>query len=232
LAAAILSLLLVKSLLKKAFFGSERGVRKIKYGAAAGIEMDIDPETKLQRLLGLDEREIQDDFTDMSRNSPLYIDVGASDGYYGLIYKKFNPSGKVYLIEADPKLAPEQKHNMEMNGAGEGVEYLSLFVASHDDDRHVTIDSLVEKENPKAVFVKIDVEGAELDVLHGAPKALAGYDCNILIETHSKLLEEQCMQLLQNAGYFCKVIDNAWWRSILPESRQIEHNRWLVATKK
>ena len=221
----------MKSFLKKALFGSERGIRKIKYGAASGIEMDIDPETKLQRLLGLDEREIQDDFTQFSKNSSLYIDVGASDGYYGLIYKKFNPKGKVYLIEADPKLAPEQKHNMEMNQAGSNVEYVSKFVASRDDERHITIDAIADAEKPKEIFVKIDVEGAELDVLHGATKALAGYPCHILIETHSKELEEQCMAFLQDAGYFSKIIDNAWWRSIVPESRQIEHNRWLAATR-
>lgn len=218
--------------MKKALFGKERGVRKIKYGAASGIEMDIDPDTKLQRLLGLDEREIQPEFTEFARKSSHYIDVGASDGYYGLIYKKFNPQGQVFLIEADPKLAPEQRHNMEMNAAGAGVEYLSLFVASHDDERHISIDAIAQKVNPTGLFVKIDVEGAELDVLHGMKDSLANRACHVLIETHSKELENQCMEFLQGYGYYCKIIDNAWWRSIVPESRQIEHNRWLAATKK
>ena len=221
----------MKQFLKKALFGSRPGSRKIRYGAAAGIEMDIDPETKLQRLLGLDEQEIQNEFTDFSKKSALYIDVGASDGYYGLIYKKYNPAGKVILIEADPKLAPEQKANMEKNGLGDRVDYLSLFVASHDDDRHVTIDSLTAKEQAPTVFIKIDVEGAELDVLQGAKQALKDYACFVLIETHSKQLEIDCSAFLGSFGYKVNIVDNAWWRAFVPESRQIEHNRWLTAVK-
>jgi hypothetical protein len=221
----------MKSFIKRTFFGTQAGMRKIKYGAASGIEMDIDPETKLQRLLGLDEHEIQNEFTDFSKKSALYIDVGASDGYYGLIYKKYNPSGKVILIEADPKLAPEQKANMEKNGAGVNVDYLSLFVASHDDERHITINKIASEENASSIFIKIDVEGAELDVLQGAKVALDTYLCHILIETHSKQLEDECIAFLKGHGYNCQIIDNAWWRTIVPESRQIAHNRWLSAAK-
>lgn len=221
----------MKSFVKKALFGSVSSFRKIKYGAAAGIEMEIDPATKLQRLLGLDEHEIQDQFVEFSKKSSLYIDVGASDGYYGLIYKKYNPSGKVVLIEADPKLAPEQESNMQKNGLGDKVEYLSLFVASHDDERHITIDKLAAQEKPSAFFIKIDVEGAELDVLQGAKKALVAYPAFVLIETHGKQLEDDCVALLQSLGFTTTIIDNAWWRGILPESRQIEHNRWLAAFK-
>jgi hypothetical protein len=55
---------------------------------------------------------------------------------------------------------------------------------------------------------------------------------DLLFETHSKDLEDECIGWLRERGYRCEIIDNAWWRFIVPEQRPgTPHNRWLWAVK-
>jgi hypothetical protein len=81
------------------------------------------------------------------------------------------------------------------------------------------------------IFIKIDVDGAEGDVLIGGAQLLLRPDVTLLIETHSLELETQCRTLLESLGYQCQIIRNAWWRFLIPENRPIGHNRWLGASR-
>ena len=81
-------------------------------------------------------------------------------------------------------------------------------------------------------MIKIDVEGAELDVLKSGNSILNNENVNLLIETHSKDLENDCVNFLENLNFNIKIIKNAWWRIFIPEYRPVDHNRWLWATKK
>ena len=79
--------------------------------------------------------------------------------------------------------------------------------------------------------MKIDVEGAVLDVLKGADETLRRLPCGLIIETHEANLERDCRALLQGLGYRTHIVRNGWYRAIIPESRDLPHNRWLIAMK-
>jgi FkbM family methyltransferase len=67
-----------------------------------------------------------------------------------------------------------------------------------------SIDNLLEKAYEPPTILKIDVEGAELDVLKGAVNTLATYKPNILLATHNCHLpgiKEECVSFLKNLGY-------------------------------
>lgn len=67
-----------------------------------------------------------------------------------------------------------------------------------------SIDSLIEKGYKQPDVIKIDVEGAEYDVLRGAEKTLRNFTPNILLATHDCHLpgvQQQCVEYLQNLGY-------------------------------
>jgi hypothetical protein len=53
----------------------------------------------------------------------------------------------------------------------------------------------------------------------------------MLIEIHSDRLEIDCMAWLRERNYKTAIIDNAWWRRILPDGRVISHNRWVSAVR-
>jgi hypothetical protein len=64
------------------------------------------------------------------------------------------------------------------------------------------IDTLLNEQgfSPPDV-IKIDVEGAEVEVLNGAIHALTGFRPVVFLEAHSAALEHACSQLLRQAGY-------------------------------
>jgi FkbM family methyltransferase len=66
-----------------------------------------------------------------------------------------------------------------------------------------TIDGLIQSgEIPAPTFLKIDVEGAELELLQGAAQLLAReLNLGLILSTHSAALHEACAQLLRAAGF-------------------------------
>ena len=67
-----------------------------------------------------------------------------------------------------------------------------------------SIDGLLAEGYAKPTILKIDVEGAELDVLHGAVNTLRECKPNILLATHDCHLpgvKDNCVHFLQELGY-------------------------------
>ena len=71
-----------------------------------------------------------------------------------------------------------------------------------------SLDSLVgNRELPPPDVIKIDVEGAELDVLHGAANTIEAYRPLIFLATHdchNPGVQESCLSHLNSIGYQCQ----------------------------
>lgn len=97
--------------------------------------------------------------------------------------------------------------------------------ASFQDEIEVDlhrIDSLVEAGSiPAPDLMKIDVEGAELDVLRGAARTMAKQRPRVFLEAHSRDLEQACRREFSQLGYRI--------RRLGPEPSQVEQTRHLVA---
>lgn len=65
----------------------------------------------------------------------------------------------------------------------------------------VTLDSVAEKLNRVPNVVKIDVEGAELAVLHGAENKILPAKPKIFLSLHSETLRVSCLAYLKRFGY-------------------------------
>lgn len=215
--------------IKHLLLGKGLRERKILFGKAKGIRMHLDPDYKFQRIIGADEREIQGLFVDFSKKCRLFFDVGASDGYYSLLFRKFNTTGELYLFDGNAAFKEIQAAHLALNNISEGYRQFFKFVFSADNETQISLNSFGIKE--KKVLIKVDVEGREMNVLRGADYLLKNNECFLLIETHSKQLEKDCIAFLNEHYYQIRVIKNAWWRFILAERRPLEHNRWLAAWK-
>lgn len=147
------------------------------------------------------------------------VDVGAHVGYYSLLAASLvGPEGRVYAFEPEPRNFELLLRNVELNGyqnivpVNEAFSNQSgmgtLFLTALDSGRHsmypndlpdsgslriktTTADSFLEAQGwPQINLIKIDVEGAELDVLSGMSRLLhTSSSLNLILEFNPILLK-------------------------------------------
>jgi hypothetical protein len=205
--------------------------RRVSRGLLRGAMFNIDTANKSMRLLGLDEAEVAGWTRQLTVRAGIAVDIGTSDGWYATYYALQSNIQRVYTFEPDDLANKSLRQNLALNGpdAVHKCVLSSKFAGSIDDATTCRLDSVLANEH-QPIVMKIDVEGAELDVLKGAEQTLRRLRCGLVIETHSANLERDCQAFLHSLGYQTHIVKNGWYRTIVPESRDIPHNRWLVAT--
>lgn len=89
-----------------------------------------------------------------------------------------------------------------------------------------TVDALVAAGMPEPDFIKCDVEGVELRVLHGARELIARRHPVWLIET----FENEAIELLRSWGYSAFVRHEQHNRLVEVTARANERNYWFFPT--
>jgi FkbM family methyltransferase len=173
------------------------------------------------------------------------VDAGANWGYFSLLAAvAAGDQGSVIALEPDPRHFARLTRNVEMNRFT-SIRALQVAAASRDgivtlagyadDAENRGVSRIADRANTAHRFdvscttidrvtascarvdvVKIDVEGAELDVLGGMRDGLASARyASIVLELHPALLQEQgvdpaeCIQALLGHGYRGYSIDLA-----------------------
>lgn len=192
--------------------------------------MELDLMCQTQLYLGFFERELYKWVTKLSTDINTAIDIGAGEGEYTLQFLAKTSAKKVFAFEPSPSNRAQLITNLELNGFAHDarLELSSQFVGSSDDASECALDSLLPLISPPCL-IKMDVDGTEVNILHGATRLLDLPQFYWIIETHSQQLEEQCIGILHRAGFVTTIIPHAWWRRFIPELRPSPHNRWLIA---
>ncbi len=205
--------------------------RKVAFGIFRNMLLELDLSHDMQLCLGLWERETYACVKKAAARCKWAVDVGAGRGELCVFLVKRSSAKRIVAVE--PKISEAEfiKRNLGLNGEQDNpkVEILNKFVGCSQDQDSVSLDAL-SMGSKEPGFVKIDVDGAEMDVLKSGEEILRKGSVDILLETHSAELETASLEFLAKLGYQTKVIPNAWWRIVLPERRPIPHNRWLWAT--
>lgn len=206
-----------------------RGVKEtdILAGPARGVRMELDFSGQTPKYLGMFEWELHRFYRQVLPTSTLIFDVGGAEGYCALLYAN-NTSGRVISFEPDPSEAGRLRANIDRNPRfHDRISVMEAAVGRADGSGVVSIDSASERDGSPD-FIKVDVDGGELDVLVGGERVLRERRPHLVVETHSKELEDQCGVLLVDYGY----------RPIIKRNREVwrehrggaPHNRWLLAT--
>lgn len=148
--------------------------------------------------LGCYEYKTQILFSNLVNKGAIVYDVGANVGFYTLLASVLvGPRGRVFAFEPLPRNINYLKKHLQINKS-ENVTIIEAAVADTDglalfegcidnasghlsakgalEVKVVSLDNLVLKDGfPPPEYIKIDAEGAELSVLHGAKKILADY---------------------------------------------------------
>jgi Methyltransferase FkbM domain len=163
------------------------------------------------------------------------VDGGVYNAYYALAFAKLSRQ-PVVAYEPDPVALARSRRNLALNPTlAPLIELRAVALGARPAKRVATLDAEllpgIEQVRPTAWLLKIDVEGAELDVLSGAAGVLELIHPHVIIETHSGGLEDACGEALLAAGYSPRIVTQ---RRLLPQDRSWppgtpRHNRWLVA---
>ena len=135
------------------------------------------------------------------KQGDIFIDVGVYDA--GTSVKFTNLGCKVYGFELDKKnyemskkIAKEKKFSIENYGLG-SCERVAKYVSNEgastlnpngsETGKIITLDSWIEENKlPRVDWIKMDVEGAELDALMGAATTIARFKPILTISAYHR----------------------------------------------
>jgi FkbM family methyltransferase len=191
-------------------------IGRVREGTIAGAKLVYDPRAENQYCRGNYEPDTQAILASLPLDGCVAWDVGAHIGFFSLVLAR--RCRQVIAIEPGADAARRLRTNAELNeapievieaaaGAASGTARLELaadgrmnrVAANGVAVRQVTLDELAAAHGLPDL-VKIDVEGAELDVLAGA-KAVLAHRPFLLAEAHTPELLESVTALLEDAGY-------------------------------
>lgn len=211
----------------RALYMRPGAVRRIPVGLAAGLRLEVDPRAPVQIYLGTAEVEIASHLRRLARPGLRAFDIGGHNAYYALVLARLTGE-PVVSFEFDPAAIERMRRNLALNpGPGSRVEIRQAYISYETSAASgaSTLDDAVAHGGLIAPdLLKIDVEGAEANVLRGARSVLANRP-HLVIETHGTDVERECVELLAEHGYNPRVVAQ---RRRLREHRAPD-NRWLVA---
>ncbi len=219
----------IKSILVK---GGQRPLR-VPLGLFRGMTLNLDLALETQKYLGLWETETYGFIRKAAARCRWAVDVGAGRGELTVYLLLRSRSEEVHAFEPQETEIAQLRSNLALNGLRDDgrLRVHRICVSINPNPGFVALDSIGLDAKRKG-FLKVDVDGQEMHVLQSGTEILSKGDVDVLVETHSDTLEGECMRFLENLGYSCSILDNAWWRLFVPETRPIPHNRWLSATKR
>ena len=213
----------------------EGSVVSIRSGPLAGYQWKRSHRYVNGYWLGIYELQIQSCLVRELRRGHVFYDVGANAGFFTLLGSQcVGPAGKVFSFEPLPENAASVRSQLELNAitnatvvtaavtdcAGkiefcQGQDTSTAHIRQPDESRQttetltvdaVTLDEFV-RTAPAPDFIKMDIEGAELNALEGAKDLLGSANApNLLIEFHGEDIQQQAAKLLTHFGYqFCSL---------------------------
>lgn len=164
-------------------------------------------EYKFKKIDGKDV--VEDILYEQGKGSPhLYIpegykmpedaviaDAGVCEGNFALRYVE--AAKKVYLIEADKLWMKALK--MTFKPYKEKVIFCEKRLSGRDNSREITLDKLVTDE---LTFLKMDIEGAEVDALLGGKEVLTQNNVQCAVCSYHRQYDEAYIShILKSYGY-------------------------------
>ena len=160
----------------------------------------------------------------------VVYDIGANVGYYSLLASELvGAKGKVVAFEPLPRNLVFINQHVALNHLGNvtvidaavsdasGEAYFNLGASSAmghlAESGEITVkkvcldEMLAEGSLQPPDYMKVDVEGAEFEVLKGARKLLERYRPMLFLDTHQREAHNPTITLLRALGYQFEILD-------------------------
>lgn len=173
--------------------------------------------------LGSYERKMKKYLVENLHRGEVMLDLGAHVGYYSLLGSRLvNGGGKVYAFEPLPRNINFLRQHLALNGV-QNVELFEGAIAHYEGEASFNDASFVgarfsetgrlkvkvfclrkmfeEKTLPLPNVIKMDIEGAERDLIPDIIPVLKANNIKIFLSTHGKAVHQQCITDLSAIGY-------------------------------
>lgn len=167
-------------------------------------------------LTGTTERGTLDVMKQYLKHNPeaVVFDVGANIGLMSLYASSVLPTGTIYSFEPVPETFQKLVYNIELNNKKNNIHAFSLALGAKEEEKSIyvntshlgmstfisdgktktatqtvkvsTIDDFIKSRGLKIGFIKIDVEGWEVEVLKGASDLLKKQDAPAIMLEYCK----------------------------------------------
>jgi FkbM family methyltransferase len=214
----------------------ERVWARVEVGPAEGLWLELNPRTGQNYLRGDAENAVQRILEGRLRPGMVFYDLGANIGFFTLLAARLvGMEGRVFSFEPDPAVAARLRRNIERNqfsnvtvmeagvwSSTGNVEFVSADSSSPDrgvgkfvlaengvsgtPTPGVALDDFAQSAPPPNA-IKCDVEGAEIQVLHGAERLLRAHHPWIICEVHSEENDRNSREYLRRLSYRVDSVD-------------------------
>lgn len=114
------------------------------------------------------------------KDDSIVVDVGAAEGIFAI--NDIDKIKHLYLVETDVEWIEVLKETFKP--WSEKITIINKFISNKNDDLNMTLDSYFK--NIKIDFLKIDVDGAEADLILGADYVISNNSDKVAICTYHK----------------------------------------------
>lgn len=205
---------------------------RIWRGPFRGARVVMNPRSSLRKVFGLYEHELNRWLERALPRVTRTLDVGANDGYFtfgcAAAFRRLGKQG-AEIIAFEPQT--RHMHVLRESIAFQGplnvrMELIQSLVGREVGNGMTTLDALPMADR-KDTLVKIDVEGAEVDVVLGGQSWLDPSNL-FVIEVHEERFLDKLQEFFAKHGHKLTRIDQRPLPLLGRESRE-ENNWWLVS---
>lgn len=226
----------IKQHLKSVLLPHGLAPRRILAGELKGFRMLLDLQEDTQVWRGIYEQALQSWARRNIRPASICFDVGAAEGWAALLMASCSPGGRIYAFEPSSR-GNQVAETFKLNADKELAELriIKAFVgnpspmsSSSQPDSSIPLISLDDFCDQSGLqscdFLKIDVDGPEVDVLDGAVKLIERCRPSLCVEIHSQAAFAEVGTRLAAWGYRFTVVHPP-----RHEHRPIEFNPMVFA---
>jgi hypothetical protein len=190
----------------------------------------------MRKVFGIYEHELNSWLEQVLPCITRVLDVGANDGYFtfgcAAAFRRLGKAGEIIAFEPQQEHVDTLQESLDRQPSATTKIRLLQMLVGRDVAPGVTILDAIrwdigEPTCRNHTLVKIDVEGAELEVLHGATSWLRRTNY-FIVEVHEELLLEKIERLFAAQGLRLNRLNQRPLPFIGQEMRS-ETNWWLVS---
>jgi hypothetical protein len=204
---------------------------RVILGPFRGAVVRMNPRSSLRKVMGLYEHELNSWLNLALPRVSRVLDVGANDGYFtfgcAAAFRRLGVAAEILSFEGQARHVQELKDSAAMQPRGHVRFQIVHAMVGREVGKGVTCLDACSASDRHHTLIKIDVEGAEVDVIQGASQWMDRTNL-FVIEVHKREYLDLLQHRFRAFGHPLIQVNQAPLRALGRETRDAD-NWWLVS---